>query len=194
MNVINTCHFAAEPIPQTALPPTPLGTTPVAPANAVPATPPPSKPPAARRRLHRLSEVRRREGLTRRQLARRMGISLGEVRRQEKASADITLSDLYRWQQALDVPITELLSEPSAELSPPVELRAHLLRVMKTARSIEAGARQVTVRRLAAMLVEQLVEVMPELEGTPSWPTGDSRFSDPIEPLDWRLFCNRKIP
>ena len=109
-------------------------------------------------------------------------------------STDITLGDLYRWQQALDVPIGELLSEPASELAPPVQLRARLLLVMKTARSIEANARQVSVRRLATMLVEQLVDVMPELKGTLAWPTGDSRFSDPIEPLDWRLFCNRKVP
>jgi transcriptional regulator with XRE-family HTH domain len=189
MNVSHTCNFSAEPIPQTTAPLAPLGSAPVAPANAVPVALPPSKPPPSGRLLHRLAQVRRREGLTRRQLARRMGVSLPEVRRQESASADITLGDLYRWQKALDVPIAELLSEPAAGLSPPVQLRAQLLRVMKTARSIEAGARQVSVRRLTTMLIEQLTELMPELKDTISWPLGASRYADGIEPIDWRLFC-----
>ena len=47
------------------------------------------------------------------------------------------LSDLHRWQQALAVPIAELLGEPEGELSPPVRLRPRLLRAMKTVRSIQ---------------------------------------------------------
>jgi transcriptional regulator with XRE-family HTH domain len=189
MNVIHTCNFAAEPIPQTVVPLASLGGAPMGPANAVTVALPPSQPPAAGRPLHRLAEVRRHEGLSRRQLARRMGISVAELRRQEQPSADIRLSDLVRWQKALDVPISELLSEPAGNLSPPVQLRAKLLLAMKTVRSIEGAARQVSVRRLTTMLIEQLIDVMPELKDSIAWPTGDSRHVDPLEPLDWHLFC-----
>lgn len=120
--------------------------------------------------LHRLCEVRRREGLTRRQVARRLGISVQEVHRQEQPSADLSLSDLRRWQRALAVPVAELLHEPDGELSPPVQLRARLLRVMKTVRSIQQRARQAPVRRLIESLIGQLVEVMPELKETVAWP------------------------
>ena len=87
------------------------------------------------------------------------------------------LSDLYRWQRALDVPAAELLHEPQAELSPPVQFRSRLLRAMKTVRSIQAGVRQASIQRLAAMLADQLVEIMPELKDTVAWPAlGDSPF------------------
>jgi len=33
------------------------------------------------------------------------------IRAQEQASTDLRLSDLYRWQQALDVPAAELLED-----------------------------------------------------------------------------------
>jgi transcriptional regulator with XRE-family HTH domain len=194
MNVINACNFVAESIPQTAAPLAPLGGAPVVSANAAPVTLAPANLLASGRLLHRLAEVRRHEGLTRRQLAARLGISVGEVKRQERPTADILLSELYRWQKALDVPMAELISEPAGELSPPVELRAKLLRAMKTVRSIETAARQVSVRRLATMLVEQLVDVMPELQGTIGWPSGDRRHADGIEPVDWRLFCRRAEP
>ena len=68
------------------------------------------------------------------------------------------------------MPIAELLDEPEGELSPPVRLRARLLRVMKTVRSIQQRARQAPMRRLAETLVTQLVEVMPELTEATAWP------------------------
>ena len=131
---------------------------------------PPSSPSTPDRPLHRLCEVRRREGFTRHQVARRLGISVKEVERQEQSSSDMLLSDLHHWQQALAVPIAELLDEPEGELSPPVRLRARLLRVMKTVRSIQQRARQAPMRRLVETLVVQLVEVMPELADATPWP------------------------
>ncbi len=127
--------------------------------------------------LHRLGEARRREGLTHRKVAARLGISVDAVQEQEDPAADIRLSDLYRWQEALDVPAAELLGEPGVELSAPVQLRARLLRVMKTARSIQEQAHQASVRRLATMLVEQLVEIVPEVKDTTAWPTVGQRRS-----------------
>ncbi len=42
------------------------------------------------------------------------------VRQQEEETSDLRLSDLYRWQQALDVPVNELLTEDAEPLSRPV--------------------------------------------------------------------------
>jgi transcriptional regulator with XRE-family HTH domain len=120
--------------------------------------------------LHCLCEVRRREGLTRQQVARRLGVSVKEVERQEQSSSDLLVSDLRRWQKVLAVPIAELLAEPEGDLSTPVRLRSRLLRAMKTVRSIQQRARQTPVRRLVETLVAQLVEVMPELADTAPWP------------------------
>lgn len=138
-------------------------------ADAGPVALPPSNVPAAPS-LHRLGEVRRREGFTRRDVARRLCISIREVQEHEEPSADVPLSELYRWQKLLQVPMVELLGEPTGDLSPPVELRARLLRAMKTVRSIQEVGKQTSVQRLACTLVEQILEIMPELKDTIAWP------------------------
>ncbi len=137
---------------------------------AVPLPPPPTNLPAPVRSLHRLGEVRRREGLTRREVARRLCISIHEVQEREQASVDMPLSELYRWREVLQVPLAELLNEPAGELSPPVQLRARLLRAMKTVRSIQEVAQQAAVQRLAKVLVDQVLAIMPELKDTIAWP------------------------
>ena len=130
-----------------------------------------SSPPCCRapQVFHRISEVRRRQGISLRSVARQMGIELREARRQEAASTDLTLSQLHRWQQVLGVPLEELLVESDAPLSRPVMERARLLRIMKTAAAIRERAQSASIRRMAEMFVEQLVEVMPELEQVSPW-------------------------
>ena len=89
-----------------------------------------------RSQLHQLREARRRQGLSVRCVAQRLNMSVGEVRAQEEEQADILLSELYRWQSVLEVPLEELLNEPQDTLSPRVLMRARMLRVMKTARAL----------------------------------------------------------
>jgi transcriptional regulator with XRE-family HTH domain len=160
---------------------TDLGSKPVTAADAVLVALPPSSTPAARRPLQRLGEVRRREGLTRREVARRLGISVRDVQQCEEPSSDMLLSELCRWEEVLDVPIGELLSDPAGELSPPVQLRAQLLRTMKTVRSIQEVARQASVQRLSQTLAEQILAIMPELKDTIAWPSvGHRRRQDEL--------------
>ena len=122
------------------------------------------------RPLHQLATVRRREGLSRRAVARRMGIDIAAVKQQEEQVSDMSLSDLYRWQKALGVPISELLMEAEDEsLSAPVFKRAQMLRLMKTAAAILERSDHSPVRRMATMLVEQILEIMPELENVNPW-------------------------
>ena len=131
------------------------------------------------RKLHQLGAARRRQGLSIRCVAQRLGKTVSEVRNQEEEQADLLVSELYRWQAALEVPIEELLSEPKDSLSPRVLARARLLKVMKTAMAICRQARSETERRLARLLVEQLLEIMPELKEVSAWPTvGHRRSSD----------------
>jgi transcriptional regulator with XRE-family HTH domain len=177
MSTVDTSALATGSMSQTTAVWVPLGGKPAAAKKAAPPPLPSTCPEATARPLHRLCEVRRREGLSRRMIARHLGMSVRDVKNQEQPSADISLSDLYRWQEVLKVPTAELLKEPEAELSPPVQLRARLLRVMKTVQSIQTGARQVSIRRLATMLAEQLIEMMPELKETAPWPVVGSRRS-----------------
>jgi transcriptional regulator with XRE-family HTH domain len=134
-----------------------------------------------RRKLHQLGEARRRQGLSVRCVAQRLGMSVGELRAQEDEHADLLVSELYRWQAVLEVPMEELLEEPNDTLSSRVLTRARMLRVMKTARALRAQARSESENRLAKLLISQLIEIMPELREVAAWPTvGHRRTADEL--------------
>ncbi|HBO45939.1 MAG TPA: hypothetical protein DD670_18860 [Planctomycetaceae bacterium] len=124
---------------------------------------------AQARALHQIALVRRREGLSRRAVARRLGTDVTRVRSEEEESADMPLSRLYEWQAALGVPVAELLIDDDATLSPPIMKRAQILRLMKTAAAIRERADTAPIQRMAQMLVEQILDIMPELKDVTPW-------------------------
>ncbi|MHC4404472.1 MAG: helix-turn-helix domain-containing protein [Planctomycetota bacterium] len=137
--------------------------------------------PPADRPLHRLATVRECQGISLRALARRLNVDVSHVKSQEDENADMLLSTLYQWQEALDVPIAELLVDSSDPVSAPVTKRAQLVRLMKTAAAILDRSQQLPIRRMAQMLVEQLLEIMPELESVTPWhAVGKRRSQDEI--------------
>src|SRR4051794_22798605 len=87
--------------------------------------------------LHRIRTVRRQQGVTLKGLSRRTEENLYELAREELAGNDLMLSRLYQWQQWLHVPVSELLVEPDAGLSPQILERARLIRIMKTVAAIK---------------------------------------------------------
>jgi len=129
----------------------------------------------APQKLQQLGIARRRQGLSVRCVAQRLGRTVGEIRAQEDERADLLVSELYRWQAALEVPVEELLCEPRDSLSPRVLSRARLLRIMKTSLALRRQARSEAERRLARLLVDQLLEIMPELKEVSAWPTVGQR-------------------
>jgi transcriptional regulator with XRE-family HTH domain len=129
--------------------------------------------------LQKLSLARRRQGLSIRCVAQRLGRTVSEVRAQEEEHADLLVSELYRWQAALEVPVEELLEEPEDALSTMVSVRAQLLKVMKTAMAMRRQARSEAERRLSRQLTDQLLEIMPELKEVSGWPAvGHRRRAD----------------
>ena len=122
-----------------------------------------------RKRLHRLSDVRRQQGVTLRNISRRLGLDLAVVRRQEEDDCDLRISDLLRWQEVLEVPIAELLVEGDGQLSGPVLERSRMVKLMKTAAAIREQADGAATQRLASMLISQILEIMPELEDVSPW-------------------------
>jgi len=119
-----------------------------------------------------------------------LGANVRDIRSQENESNDLRLSELYRWQKALDVPLEELLVESERPLSRPVLERAKLVRVMKTAAAILELAPNAQVARLAGRLVEQLVELMPELKDVAPWHSvGQRRSAD-----EFGQVVQRRIP
>jgi transcriptional regulator with XRE-family HTH domain len=126
-------------------------------------------PAADRHPLQRLAAVRQQQGISRRTVARRLNTDIASVRQQESETADLTLSQLYKWQQVLEVPVSELLVEADDSLSAPIKQRAQLIRLMKSALTIHENTRQETIRRMAQTLIDQLLEIMPELAHVGPW-------------------------
>lgn len=139
--------------------------------------------------LHRLGAVRRQQGVSRRTVARRLNLDLSTVKQQEDETSDLPLSVLLAWQQVLEVPLAELLVDDEDPLSTPVLKRAKLVRIMKTASAILERTRQPGIRRMAQMLVEQLVDLMPELAGVSPWhAVGKRRTRDEVGQAAQRNF------
>lgn len=141
----------------------------------------PPAPRGMKAMLHRIAEVRQRQGVTLRNVARRLGLSLPVVRRQEQADCDLRISDLHRWQQVLEVPVAELLIEGEGQLSGPVLERSRMVKLMKTAAALRERTQGTPLCRTVEMLVQQILEIMPELSDVTPWHTvGQRRTLDEL--------------
>ncbi len=127
--------------------------------------------------LHRIKEVRHQQGVSLRRVAMLLRTEVRELRREEEETSDLPLSRLYQWQRALEVPVADLLVDSGAPLSAPVMERARLVRVMKTVAAIMEKSQNTSIQRLAQTLVDQLVEIMPELKGINPWHSVGQRRS-----------------
>jgi transcriptional regulator with XRE-family HTH domain len=131
--------------------------------------------------LHRIHEVRLQQGMSLRTASRHLGLDVRTIRAQEQATSDLRLSDLYRWQSALEVPVQELLVETEEPLSRPVMERARMVRLMKTAAALLEDAPNTNTRLMAQNLIEQLCEIMPELKEVGPWHSvGQRRTLDEV--------------
>lgn len=119
--------------------------------------------------LHRIREIRAQQEVTLRALARKMHVPMREIRAQEDPSCDLPLTALYRWQQALRVPASEILVEPGDKLSSPVNIRARLLRMMKTIITILDKPQPERTTNLLENLRNEILAVMPEIENIDRW-------------------------
>lgn len=133
--------------------------------------------PASGKRMHRIRTVRRLQGVSLRSAARQIGLDVRRLRAQENETNDLHISDLLKWQKALDVPVSELLEEPDTQLSRPVLERAQMIRLMKTAQAILERSSSPQIRRMAEMMVNQLTEIMPELKHVGPWHSVGQRRS-----------------
>lgn len=129
------------------------------------------------RPLNRIQEVRRQQGVSLRRVGQLLRTDIRDLRREEDPAADLPISRLYQWQQALEVPLADLLVDPGAPLSAPVMERARLVRIMKTVAAIQEKAPNTSIERLAQTLVDQVVEIMPELKGINPWHSVGQRRS-----------------
>lgn len=124
--------------------------------------------------FHRVQEVRAQQGISIRSMSRRLGIDAKTYRALEDPSNDLRLSDLSKIQQAMDVPMSDLLVDRDS-LSRPVEERAKMVKAMKTAVALRDVKSSPRIERMARMLCEQLIELMPELKEVSGWPKFGAR-------------------
>jgi transcriptional regulator with XRE-family HTH domain len=108
-------------------------------------------------------------------MARRLNVEVMDIRRQENPATDVPLSLLYKWQKALGVPVTELLVESEDGLSEALLRRAQLIRIMKTARAVHEQAEDEELRSMTQTLIDELIEIMPELREIAAWHTVGKR-------------------
>jgi len=120
--------------------------------------------------VNRIAFVREQQEMTLRSVSRHTGIDVRTLRKQEKPTANLTLTELSKWSEALDVPVANLIEEPESTLDNPVKKRAAMVRIMRSAVSISEEASSEKMSALADTLVSQLVDLMPELEGLSAWP------------------------
>ena len=128
-------------------------------------------------KLHRIASVRQEQGVSLRSASRQMGRTMSTVRAQEEETQDLRISDLLRWQKALGVPLQDLLVDPAPTLSRPVMERAQMVRLMKTAAAIKDTVTEDGPKRMATMLVQQLIDMMPELKDVSAWHSVGQRRS-----------------
>jgi transcriptional regulator with XRE-family HTH domain len=141
----------------------------------------PAKGRLTRKQMHRIADVRHRQGVTLRNVARRLGIEMSAVRRQEQPDCDLRISEVMAWQSVLEVPIAELLVEGEGQLSGPVLERSRMVKLMKTAAAIRERTSGTPVGRMVDMLVDQILEIMPELADVTPWNTvGQRRTLDDV--------------
>jgi hypothetical protein len=128
---------------------------------------------------HRIAEVMEQERVSPRAAALRMNLTQSQVQAEANPASDLRISDLYRWQAALEVPLAEMLREPGNELSPQVRFRSSLLKIMRTVRSLQDHTDGGRTRNLVMTLAGQLLELMPELKHVSAWPVfGQRRRSE----------------
>ena len=136
--------------------------------------------------LNCIAQVRQRQGMTLRTVARRWNLEINEIRQMEQPTADLRISELHAWQRLLEVPLHELLVDTEGPLSPPVLQRAQMIRLMKTIVTLRDKSNEPEAKHLIERLLNQVVEIMPELKGVGPWHETEERV-DHRSPLVYQL-------
>ena len=172
-----------------------MATVPLSMEHAVYAFAPSQARKPSPRRLHRIRELRKQQGVTLRTAARKLGMPASQVREEERPDSDLLVSQLVTWADVLDVPIADLLEEPQNSLSSPIRERAKLVRIMKTAKAISERTQEPNVGILAEVLIDQLVDLMPELADINAWNNvGQRRSSNELGQIAQRhISCDAII-
>ena len=126
------------------------------------------------RTKHRLKEARVLAGISLRSVSRKTGIPIATLRQQE-ASDDISLRDLCLWQDALGVPLSELVHDTPERTDDILRMRAALIQLMRSVRSLQSGKLTERQDAIVQNMASELESMMPELSSVKSWPQSVGR-------------------
>ena len=147
------------------------------------------------KQLHRIAAVMEQEGITPRVLASRLNTTATTIIKQACPTYDMPLSELYQWQAALRVPVTELLEESGDDFPCHILLRTQLLKLMRFVRSLQEQSTDDSVQTIALQMSEMLIAMMPELKETPAWPSvGQRRTTDELGAVANNVFPAHIFP
>ena len=146
---------------------------------------PPVPADPAHSKMHCIRSIRLEKGVSLQSVASRTGEDAASLERQEQELTDLKLSDLHKWREALDVPLSELIVDLDAPVQRPAMERTRIVQLFQTAETIYARSPSLALKRMAHTLVEQLVEIMPELASISPWHRDGSRQldEDAFEPI-----------
>ena len=130
---------------------------------------------------HRLREIREQTGTSLRTIASKTGISIRKLREQER-SDDISVGDLMRWRDALDVPTMELFRDSPDRIEEMVRIRAGLIQLMRSVRSIQQTELDEDQQAMAQNMESELQRLMPELDRVRAWPRNSHQARSAAEP------------
>ena len=118
---------------------------------------------------HRLKQVRHAAGMSLRTVSRRTGVSMRKLKQQEDSN-DLSLADLVLWKEALGVPFMELFRDSPDRTEAITRMRAGLIQLMRSAKSLKRDAQTDRQSVLAENMIRDLIGLMPELHDIGSWP------------------------
>ncbi|MCR5359895.1 MAG: helix-turn-helix domain-containing protein [Thermoguttaceae bacterium] len=106
--------------------------------------------------FHHIHEIRTRKGISLDYCAKKIGISLAAARKQEKPTSNLSISQLIKWMDVLNVQLSEILGLEEGDLDDPIFHLTELLKVKDLAESIQGGTREGSIYCVAGNLITNL--------------------------------------
>ena len=122
----------------------------------------PEKNDQSQAKFHRLRTVRQEQCMSLRDIAERTNVSVQTASQEESGEIDLSLSRLFAWQSALEVPIAELLV--SYKFSGDNEEQRSITKAIQLARQVVQRSDSPDVRSMTKAIVDELTQLMALLE------------------------------
>ncbi|MDO5307998.1 MAG: hypothetical protein Q4G03_00665 [Planctomycetia bacterium] len=108
--------------------------------------------------------------------AKRLGVSIEEVKEQLKPNANLSLQQLFAWSHVLDEPFASFLPIHSDFAENLIQTRGFCLRVLKTVKQLPLCKGHEQLMLVTKSILDMFHEFCPEFDDVKPWPSiGQSR-------------------